>query len=315
LASNAINSVVVNTSAGGILVSGKSGEAPRIEVYIRGNNNHDLSKEEIQKRLTNDFDMDISVTGHELKATVKTKHQINWNREGLNISFKIYVPEQVATDLHTSGGGIHLDNLKGNEKFNTSGGGLEIDHVTGTIYGRTSGGGIQVSNSSDNIDLHTSGGGIEARNCNGTIKLETSGGGLRLSNLKGDIRATTSGGGVDGNNIEGELVTSTSGGGIDLREMNCSLSASTSAGSLRAQMKHVGKYLRLDTSAGNIEVELPLKQGLDLNMRAERINQHPSEISNFSGEWGKDRVNGKVNGGGISVDANASSGNINVIFN
>src|SRR5471030_915214 len=257
LASDAINNVTVSTSAGGIMVSGRSGETPRIEVYIKGNNGQELTKEDIKKRLDEDYDMNISVNGHELSATVKNKHEFsNWKRQ-MSISFKIYVPEAVATDLHTSGGGISLDNLKGTETFSTSGGGLHIDRLSGTIHGRTSGGGIEVFNSSEDIDLKTSGGGIVAKDCEGKMSLITSGGGLELENLKGNINAHTSGGGVRGRNIEGELITGTSGGGIDLKDMACSLEANTSAGSLIAQMRKVGQYLRLSTSAGNIELELP----------------------------------------------------------
>jgi len=314
LANDAISNVVVSTSAGGIAVSGKSGEAPRIEVYIKGNNNHDLSKEEIEKRLAEDYDMDISVNGHELSATVKTKHNdhFDWKRS-LSISFKIYVPEEVSTNLRTSGGGIRLDNLKGNEEFATSGGGLQIDKLVGTIHGHTSGGGIEVNNSSDHIDLETSGGGIIAKHCDGEIKLHTSGGGLILEDLKGNINAHTSGGGVEGARIEGELITSTSGGGIELKEMSGSVDAHTSAGGLVAEMVKVDKYLKLSTSAGNIDLKLPEKQGFDLNLRGERVNQH--QFSGFNGDWDKDHVRGTVNGGGATVDANASSGSVNVRFN
>lgn len=308
LANDGINSVMVSTSAGGILVSGKSGEAPRIEVYIKGNNGRELSKEEIQKRLDEKYDMDIAVNGHELTATVKTKHDIMDWHDGLSISFKIYVPETCSTNLHTSGGGISLDNLKGSETFSTSGGGLNIDKLNGTILGRTSGGGIIVSNSGDDIDLHTSGGGIQARDCKGKIKLETSGGGLVLENLSGDIYAHTSGGGVDGRNIEGEFKTSTSGGSIDLKEMACSLDAHTSGGGLYAQMKSLGKYLRVSSSAGNVEIEIPAKQGLTLDLSGERISENT--LTNFSGSWDKRHVTGTVNGGGIPVEAHASSGDV-----
>src|ERR1700744_3400850 len=273
LSGDAINNVIVSTSGGGIMGSGGSGQSPRIEVYIHGSNGHEqLSKEEIKKRLDESYDMDIAVNGHELKATVKNKHDnMDWKR-GLNISFKIYVPENVSTDLHTSGGGIQLDNLKGKEDFSTSGGGLQLYALSGTIHGRTSGGGIQVSNSNDEIDLQTSGGGIQAKDCKGDIKLVTSGGGIQLKNLDGTINAHTSGGGIEGKHISGELVTNTSGGGIALDEMDCSLDASSSAGSVDVKMVHVGKYLKLNTSSGNIALKLPAKQGFDLNLKAERIN-------------------------------------------
>jgi hypothetical protein len=313
LASYAINSVVVNTSAGGIQVSGESGQQPRVEVYIKGNNNREISKEEIQKRLDEDYDLSVNVSGHEVTAIAKNKHHFNNWRNQISISFKIFVPENCATDLKTSGGGISLDHLKGNERFTTSGGGLHIDHLSGMINGHTSGGGIEVFNSSEDIDLHTSGGGIDARNCKGHIKLNTSGGGIRLDNLKGSIEAHTSGGGVDGNNIDGELITNTSGGGITLKGLSGSVDASTSAGSLYAQLLHVDKYVRLSSSAGNVDIELPLKEGLDLDLHGDHVNQHHFE--GFHGEWSDDHVKGSVNGGGAGVSANASSGSVNVKFN
>ena len=257
--------------------------------------------------------MNISVNGHELTATVKNKHDFNNWRNGMSISFKIYVPQQVSTNLRTSGGGIRLDNLKGNEEFTTSGGGLQIDKLSGTIHGHTSGGGIEVSNSHESIDLETSGGGIMARHCDGQIKLHTSGGGLRLEDLKGNITAYTSGGGVEGARIEGELITSTSGGGIELKEMNCSLDAHTSAGNLIAQIISVGKYLKLSTSAGSVYLELPARQGLDLDLRGEYVSHQ--QLNGFNGDLDKKHVHGTVNGGGATVEARASSGNVNVKFN
>jgi DUF4097 and DUF4098 domain-containing protein YvlB len=313
LGNDAINSVVVSTSAGGIFVTGRSGEAARIEVYIRGNNNNELSKDEIRKRLDEDYDMNISVNGHELSAIVKNKHEhINWDgRRGLSISFKIYVPHDASTDLHTSGGGIALDDLKGNEMFSTSGGGLDLTKLHGTVHGKTSGGGINISDCGDDIDVHTSGGGITASKCDGTIRLNTSGGGIELNDMKGNITAHTSGGGVNGDHIEGELITGTSGGGIDLHNMNCSLEATTSAGNLNAQMTGVGKYLKLHTSAGSIDLRLPAGQGMNLELSAEQINSN--ELKNFSGTWDKRSVSGSVNGGGIPIEAHAN-GSLDVSF-
>src|ERR1700761_650254 len=73
LASAAIKEVYVNTSGGSISVSGASGEEARIEMYVRGNNNADLSKEEIKKRLDDDYIVEVSVANHELHASAKRK--------------------------------------------------------------------------------------------------------------------------------------------------------------------------------------------------------------------------------------------------
>jgi DUF4097 and DUF4098 domain-containing protein YvlB len=315
LANDAIKDVFVQTSGGSITISGASGESPRVEIYVHGNNNDDLSKEEVKKRLDADYVLEVSVSNHEVHAMAKRKHEggFNWDwRKQLSISFKIYVPTQVSTHLSTSGGSIHLDNLSGNESFSTSGGSLHVDHLTGMIKGETSGGSIEVSNSSDNINLETSGGSIHANSCQGKIRLETSGGSLHLDDLKGTINANTSGGSVNGRNIEGELITGTSGGSVNLSQLSCSLDASTSGGSMHIELLHVGKYVKLDDSGGHIDLRLPAKQGLSLDLSANKINK--PELSNFSGEWEKDHVHGTVNGGGAAVHVDAS-GHLDISFN
>src|SRR5687768_13424832 len=147
---DAIKNVKIRTSGGGITVTGVNATEARLEVYVRpGNGLSSLSKEEIQKRLDEDYELTISVTGNLLTAIAKQKHNFNNWKKALSISFKAYVPQAVSTDLATSGGGIHLTNLSGNQDFSTSGGGLHIDQLSGNIEGRTSGGGITVKNSSN----------------------------------------------------------------------------------------------------------------------------------------------------------------------
>jgi DUF4097 and DUF4098 domain-containing protein YvlB len=312
LANDGIKDVFVKTSGGSITVSGGA-ESPRIEVYVHGNNNQELSKEEINKSLSEDYELNISVNGHELHATAKRKHEggFNWRRS-LSISFKIFTPKQVTTHLNTSGGSIHLDNLIGVEEFSTSGGSLHLDNLTGNIKGETSGGSIQVSNSKDNINLETSGGSIRANNCQGKIRLETSGGSLHLEALNGSITANTSGGSIQASDIKGELITGTSGGSVNLSAMACSLNASTSGGSMHVVMRQLGKYLKLDVSGGHVDLKLPANQGMNLNLSASKINN--SHVEKFSGEWGKDHVKGTINGGGVPVNVEASD-NLTISFN
>lgn len=314
LSASAIKDVYVETSGGSITVSGASGEAARIEVFIHGNNGSDLSKEEIEKRLNDDYVLDITANNHELHAKAKRKHDgDNWDwRRQLSISFRIYVPREVNTHLGTSGGSIHLDNLTGDENFSTSGGSLHLDALNGMIKGETSGGSIEVSHSGENISLETSGGSIHANDCHGKIKLETSGGSLHLDNLKGNINANTSGGSVQGSDVEGELITGTSGGSVNLTRMACSLDASTSGGSMHIELIKLGKFVKLDDSGGHIDLTLPGKQGLDLNLSADRISSQ--SVSNFSGEWDKTHVKGTLNGGGIPVNVDAS-GRLEISFN
>jgi len=313
LSNQSIQNVKVQTSGGSISVAGVNPGDAKIEVYITGNNGlGTLSKDEIQKRLEENYELKVSVDGNTLNAYAKQKHDnMNWKR-GLNISFKVYVPKNVSTDLSTSGGSITLNTLSGTQKFRTSGGSLNVDNVSGKIDGGTSGGSIHLSNSSDDIDLHTSGGSIEAKNCKGKMELETSGGSLHLDDLDGTIDASTSGGHIDANNIKGELNASTSGGSIRMTNIAASLETSTSGGNISVEISSVGKYVKLSNSGGGIDLQLPAGKGYDLDLHGNRVKVSP--MNNFSGDTDDNSITGKINGGGAQIVARSGSGRVNVSF-
>ena len=312
LANESIRNIKVETSGGSIEINGGNSAEARVEVYIRGNNGRDntLSKEEITKRLSEDYDLTISVSNNKVTAIAKPKSRnINW-KKALNISFKVYSPQAVSTELATSGGSIRLANITGSQDFSTSGGSLDIDNVGGEISGRTSGGSIHVKDSKDKIDLSTSGGSIDATNCQGNLKLTTSGGSLKLHDLNGDIEASTSGGSVTGNRIKGELSAHTSGGNVRLEELYCSLKASTSGGHIDVSLNELGQYVTITNSGGNVNLRMPMNKGIDLKLRGDKIKT--TTLSNFSGTIEDDEIDGKINGGGIPVTVRAGSGRIDL---
>ncbi len=148
-ANQSIADVVCETSGGSIEVAGGSPAEAHVDMYVQSNNgwNNKLSTEEIRQRIEADYDITISLDGTKLSATARPKHRdMDW-KHALSISFKIFTPDHVSTELSTSGGSIHLKNLSGTEDFRTSGGSLHVMEVTGKITGTTSGGSIHVSDS------------------------------------------------------------------------------------------------------------------------------------------------------------------------
>ncbi len=311
-----IKTVMVQTLGGNISVTGGSSSEARIEVFVDANNIRDnfLSKEEIKKRLDEEYDLKIEVIGNKLIATAKAKKNTDWLdwKKVLNVSFKVLVTKDVSTELSTSGGNISLKDVTGDQSFKTSGGNLSIDNVGGKIRGRTSGGNLRVFNSKDDIELSTSGGNINADGCSGNIVLSTSGGSLRLYNLSGTIKAGTSGGNVNGEKISGELVTHTSGGNILLNDLFCSLETSTSGGQIDVAIKEFGRYLKINNSGGNIDLSIPKNKGADLNLSADKIKTETLE--NFSGKIDDDNITGAISGGGIPVNVRAGNGRIRLSF-
>lgn len=314
LSKEQIKMITAESSGGGISVTAVPASETRVEVYIRGNQGANFSKDEIQTRLDEDYTFKIDIEGNTLTAIAKPKRpNMNW-KKALNISFKIFVEKNVSTDLSTSGGGISLSGVNGKQHFTTSGGGLDIEDVSGTIKGVTSGGGIRLDKSiADDIHLTTSGGGISASNSKANkISLITSGGGIQLNSLTGIVNAITSGGDIKGDLIQGAITASSSGGGIVLNEVSGSLNASTSGGDIRASIKELGQYVKLGTSSGNIELEIPKNKGVKLEFYADRIKT--DRLENFTGNIEDDEINGTLNGGGVLIKAKASSGNITLTF-
>ena len=312
---DAVKEVESTTSGGNISVESVSGDQQRVEVFIWPSNRNKgttISKEEIQKRLDELYNLTVEVSGNKLTATAKPKHNnMNW-KNGLSISFKIFVNKNVATELTTSGGNIDLKAISGEQKITTSGGNLTVDNVKGKLKGVTSGGNIDVKDSDDDIDLTTSGGNIDANHCTGKIRLSTSGGNVFLATLSGDVTATTSGGDVRANDVKGDLEAHTSGGNVNLTDLACNLSAGTSGGDVRVAIKEPGKFIKLSNSGGKIELQLPAGKGYDFDLSGDKIKT--DGLVNFSGKVEEDQLTGSVNGGGTKVTAHAGGSKIVLTF-
>lgn len=310
LAGKNIDLVDVQTSGGYIKVLNAPKGEQRVEVYVRSNNwKSKRSDANIKDRLDRDYNLSIGMTGGTLKALAERRVKDSW-KNGLSISFKVYVEGNVDTDLSTSGGSINISGLTGNQKFRTSGGSIDVLDCHGQIDGRTSGGSVALDESDGNINLTTSGGSINARDSEGEMYLSTSGGSVRLNRLKGSIEAKTSGGSITGENINGDLNCRTSGGSINLDDLECGIAASTSGGSIRIDLVKLGKRVDLRNSGGNITVNMPLDQGIDLNLRGNKV--YTTTLRNFDGEVSDDEIFGTLNGGGIPVTIRASSGRVSI---
>ena len=316
-----INAVRAETSGGSLTVEGGTDRNAKVEMFVRANNSNNratdrdnLDKAEIDERLK-DYDISIAQEGSTIVASAKRRGNGNNNdwKRSLSISFKFYTPRAVATDLRTSGGSINLSQLSGNQRFRTSGGSLNLTDVEGDINGQTSGGSIHLDRcrTKDRMDLQTSGGSIEAKASSGSMRLHTSGGSIRLTDLRGDIDAQTSGGSVQGSDLTGEIKASTSGGSVRLANISGSIDANTSAGSVDVSIVKLGEYVRLSTSVGSVRVKMPFDKGMDLNLSGSRVNI-PESLSKFDGDIEKNRVRGKLNGGGIAVNISAGIGTVYV---
>jgi hypothetical protein len=260
--------LITKTSGGSIKVNGARGNAVKVTMYVTPANwlkrNETPTTEALEQ-----YTFDIRQEGNTIYAVAKRKDKTRNKETGLNVSFKIEIPQQVSTQLETSGGSISLDNLTGTQHAQTSGGSLNFKNIKGNTHARTSGGGINVSHYSGKLDAATSGGSIHLDQASGSLKLHTSGGSIHLNQVSGDIAAQTSG------------------------------------GSIQAQVEQLVKYLNLETSGGSVKATVPGGKGLDLDLSGSRVI---TSVTNFSGLAKSNQVKGRLNGGGIPVKMQTSGG-------
>lgn len=262
----------VRTSGGHITVEASETNTVRVEMYVR-RNGRELTPSDTDLE---DFDIEISQSGNRITAKAERQGRgWNWGRNNLSVSFVVYTPREMRTDLRTSGGHISVNGVDGDQKLSTSGGHLEMVNMKGTIDARTSGGHIEISDFAGQMDARTSGGHIEAENAQGTIKLRTS------------------------------------GGHISLRELAGSIEASTSGGSIEADLTSIEQYADLRTSGGHINIDVPENIGLDLELKGSRVN---TNLKNFSGNVERDEISGSINGGGPKLTARTSGGSVRIRF-
>ena len=268
--------LVVQTSGGGINVTGHNGNEVTVEMYVKPNGGWSLfgSDDEDVEEALEDYTIDISQDGATISATAERKGS-NWGSSRVSISFTVMVPMTMSCNLSTSGGSISVADVEGEHDIHTSGGSLNFDRLSGTTQAHTSGGSINVSEYTGKLDANTSGGSIRVDRTDGEAILKTSGGSIHLEAIHGSVEARTSG------------------------------------GSIRAEVEELGSFLTLKTSGGSITATIPDRQGMDLDLSGNRVN---TKLVNFTGESDKNSINGSMNGGGVPVSMHTSGGSVNLDY-
>jgi DUF4097 and DUF4098 domain-containing protein YvlB len=206
----------------------------------------------------------LSQEANEISITAENppelQHMSLFSHPNLDAQYEITVPRRFEAQVETSGGEINVSGIQGSTGCKTSGGRIICNEITGDVNARTMGGDVQ------------------ATGCKGRIDLATMGGSIIIDGFSGaSVHATTSGGSVSANfdaapTEDSELKTS--GGNIAVQlpdNAALQLEGQTFAGSeksdfpveiqdqfgngtLSGAINGGGPMLRMNTSAGNLEV-------------------------------------------------------------
>lgn len=179
-------------------------------------------------------------------------------------------------------------------RASSAGGDLEVSSIEGAVMGDISGGDVVLKAIKGKVEAATSGGDIRGEECAGKVRLKTSGGDIIMVGLTGDVDANTSGGNVKLTSVSGAVRAETSGGDVlvEVRGENRGIHAETSGGSITIDVpKDISANIDAGTSGGGIECDLPVTT---------------------SGRISESRIKGTVNGGGATIYAHTSGGDVRI---
>jgi DUF4097 and DUF4098 domain-containing protein YvlB len=203
-------------------------------------------------------------------------------RGSMGAKFFVRVPRSVQLDrINSSNGHIRVEDIKGNAHLETSNGAIRLRQFDGRL------------------DARTSNGGIEADSIGGDAIVHTSNGAIRLERVAGSVEAGTSNGGVHVRMAK--------------PKPNDRLSFESSNGQIELELDSLdNNEVRASTSNASITLRMP--SAMKARLRAATSNS--SITSDFEilskGTFGKNHLEGDINGGGPLIDLTTSNGSIKI---
>lgn len=276
----------------------QTAEQEKVEIVITKKSKSELVGK-VQEMLA-DFELAFEHDDSDVHIRGTFKHGSEHWRKQLNLAkihFLITVPQQYNVDLNTANSSVSVANLTGDVRVRSSGGSLRFGSITGTVWG------------------HTSGGSIETVDVTGDVQVRTSGGSLRFGAIQGFISGRTSGGSIKVVDCSGGTDVRTSGGSIWLGGIGRNVTARTSGGSIQATMKTQPlSECSLRTSGGKITLTLIPDVAVDLEAKASggRVSTDFTVEPIIQGKTPKNRLEGRINGGGPLLKLRTSGGNISL---
>lgn len=261
--------------------------------YIVKRNNKliTISRAELEKMVS----LETSSSANKLTISIKYPKSLRIQEPNnhITVSLKIHVPKQTACNLTTSDGNIRVSDLLSDQDFKTSDGDIEAYNIKGNVKG------------------NTSDGNILAKEIRGSANFKSSDGHIAFEDIVGNTSASTGDGNMKAIRIMGDLSLKTSDGHIEFLAIEGAVNAITSDGHIQGNVTELRSRLSLEAGDGNIQLTLPDRLGLDLDIRGGSIQ---TPLKNFSGKSGKFLIQGKLNGGGIPIEVKALEGDIKLVY-
>ena len=223
------------------------------------------------------FSVDRSAETITVRTDPRRNWRWNWGRTDVNV--EITVPDAFNADVSVAHGDVNVNRLKGRLRFNTAHG----DFQAGVLAGNS----ISIEIAHGDIDVDE----LHAEK-------------LRLAAAHGEIEV---------NRIAaGEFVASNAHGDIDIRNAEGRAEVASSHGDIRVQFARSleGEF---SNSHGDIDLIGPRSAAADVEFEASDVELEGGY--RFEGTQRRERMEGRINGGGPKLSARTTHGSISLRAN
>ena len=163
---------------GGIHVEAWDRNDVRVRAIVQGNARSESRAREIAGQVQ------VQSSGGRVYATGPDLERREW----WSVSYRINVPRKNDLDLNATNGGITINGVHGNLRFDTTNGGVRLNEVGGLVRGETRNGGLNITLAGnrwdgDGLDVETSNGGVNLAipdGYNAELETRTVNGGLNI---------------------------------------------------------------------------------------------------------------------------------------
>ncbi|MGB5107276.1 MAG: DUF4097 family beta strand repeat-containing protein [Candidatus Zixiibacteriota bacterium] len=309
----------VSNTSGDISVNRQSGDKVIVKVIKQVDASSRDEAEEKEDRV------EVSIKADKDKIDIDTRYPRRQGSDGFwgklfgldkgyngSVSYEIEVPVELDLFIATTSGDVLLGGLEGNAQIGATSsditirdhkGDCDIDNTSGNIVLRDVKGNVNVNSTSsdalfDNIqgdvDLQATSGDTEANWISGSIRVSKTSGYIRIAKSSGDIDINAISGDIEIEQKEGGFTLTTSSGDITVVSEFCGgarYEAETISGNIYVRVPNELKSdVRLETVSGNIDTDLAL------------------EVKSFN----RNRLEGRVRGGGTGIYLTSTSGDISL---
>ncbi|MGC1969643.1 MAG: DUF4097 family beta strand repeat-containing protein [Candidatus Acidiferrales bacterium] len=280
----------VQTGSGEITV--RVGDSAKVEVHGRIHANHGLFGGDVEQRI---HEIEANPPVEQTGNTIRVGHIENrdW-KNNISISYELVIPAQ--TKLHSESGS----------------GDQSVDGISGPADGSSGSGSVRFSNIGAETHVRTGSGDIELNAIHGPARATAGSGGIRAIGIAGGLTASSGSGNVRlEQTAAGDVEIGTGSGDVEIKGAKGAVKVQTGSGSITAQGDPAGDW-RLHTGSGNVSVELPQQAAFNLVARTSSGSIDSSREIAVQGKLSPRELEGKVGGGGPTVELSTSSGSIQI---